>query len=83
MAAAADGHTIRYDTRCHYNVRSKANGVIYRTDPTTKTWKTEKLESKKTDMLRSVGEQSGESVESVLKKKRKAAVGRICRKVKF
>jgi len=30
-------------------------------------------------MLRSIGEQSGESVESVLKK-RKATVGRICRK---
>jgi len=28
--------------------------------------------SKKTDMLRSIGKQSGESVESVLKKKRKA-----------
>jgi len=35
---------------------------------------------KKTDMLRSIGKQSGESVESVRKKKRKAAVGRICRK---
>jgi len=31
-------------------------------------------------MLGSRGKQSGESVESVLKKKRKAAVGRICRK---
>jgi len=32
-------------------------------------------------MLRSIGKlQSVESVESVLKKKRKAAVGRICRK---
>ena len=31
-------------------------------------------------MLRSVGKQSGESVESVQKKKRKAAVERICRK---
>jgi len=31
-------------------------------------------------MLRSIGKQSGESVESVWKKKRKAAVGRICRK---
>ena len=33
-------------------------------------------------MLRSrpIGKQSRESVESVLKKKRKAAVGRICRK---
>jgi len=32
-------------------------------------------------MLRSIGKQSGESVESVLKKKRK--VGRICRKERF
>jgi len=39
--------------------------------------------SKKTDLLRSIGKQSGESVESVLKKKRKAAVGRICKKGRF
>ena len=31
-------------------------------------------------MLRSIGKQSAESVESVLKKKRKATVGRIRRK---
>jgi len=31
-------------------------------------------------MLRSIGKQSEESEESVLEKKRKAAVGRICRK---
>ena len=31
-------------------------------------------------MLRSIGKECGESVESVLNKKRKAAVGRICRK---
>jgi len=37
----------------------------------------------KTDMLSSIGEQSGESVEPVLKKKRKATVGRICRKGRF
>ena len=34
-------------------------------------------------MLRSISKQSGESVESVLKKKRKATVGRICRKGRF
>ena len=39
-----------------------------------------KSREKKTDMLRSIGKQSGEFVESVLKKKRKAAVERICRK---
>ena len=34
-------------------------------------------------MIRSIGKQSGESMESVLKKKRKAAVGKICRKGRF
>jgi len=34
-------------------------------------------------MLRSSSKQSGESVESVLKKKRKATMGRICRKGRF
>ena len=34
-------------------------------------------------MLRSIGKQSRESVKSVAKKKRKAAVGRICRKRRF
>ena len=39
-----------------------------------------KLKSKKNGKNRSIGKQSGESVESVLKKKRKATVGRICRR---
>jgi len=34
-------------------------------------------------MLRSIGEYSEESMWSVLKRKRKAAVGRICRKGRF
>ena len=34
-------------------------------------------------MLRSIGKQSGESVDSVLKKKRKATVGRICRERRY
>jgi len=34
-------------------------------------------------MLRSIGKQSGESVESVWKKKRKAVMGRICKKEGF
>ena len=34
-------------------------------------------------MLRSIGKQSGKSVESVLKKQRKATIGRISRKGKF
>jgi len=62
----------------------KLTRVSSRTEPTTKKWKTEKkLKSNKTDMLRSIGKQSGESVESVLEKKRKAAVGRICSKGRF
>jgi len=51
-------------------------------EPTTKKCKTEKLKSKKTDMLRSIGKQSGESVKSVLRQ-RKATVARICRKERF
>jgi len=35
------------------------------------------------DMLRSIDKRPGESVESVLEKKKKAAVGRICRKGRF
>jgi len=46
-------------------------------EPTTKKW--EELKSKK-DKLKSIGKQS---VESVLKKKSKAMVGRICRKGSF
>jgi len=42
-----------------------------------------KTKNKKTDMLRSIGEQSGESAELVGKKKRKAKVGRIRRKGRF
>jgi len=42
-----------------------------------------KSEKQKTGMLRSIGKQSGEPVESVLKNKRKAAVGRIYRKGRF
>jgi len=61
--------------------------LIYSTETTTKKWRTEKLKTKKlkkTDMLRSIGEQSGESVESLLKKKKKkATMGRICRKRRF
>ena len=58
---------LRYDTRCYFNVRSKADisqavSLIYRTEPTTKKCKNrKKLESKKTDMLRSSSKQSGKS----------------------
>jgi len=47
--------------------------LIYCTVTTAKKWKREKLKStKKTDMLRSISKQSGKSVESILKTKRKA-----------
>jgi len=44
---------IRYDTRCYFNVRSKADlsqlnqvSLIYRTEPTTKKWGKAELKSK-------------------------------------
>jgi len=44
--------------------------------------KQKKTEKKKRGMLRTIGKPAGESVESVLKKKkREATVGRICRKL--
>ena len=52
--------------------------LIYRTEPTTE--KVENGKIKKTDMIGSISKQSGDSVESVQKKKRKTTVGRICRK---
>ena len=44
---------------------------MYRMEPTTKKWKTEKLKSKKKRIRSevSIDEQSGESVESDMKKK--------------
>jgi len=63
-------------------VRSKADISPHGTKK-LKKWKKEKLKSKKTDMLRSIGKQFGESVESVLKKKRKVTLGRICGKGRF
>jgi len=58
--------TIRYDTRCYFNVRSKADisqhNLPHGTD-NKKSVKTEKkLKSKKTDMLRSNSKQSGKSI---------------------
>ena len=63
-------------------MRAKADESQLSLPPGTKLKKLRraKPKSKNTDMLRSIGKQSGESVESVLKKKRKATVGRICRK---
>jgi len=38
-------------------------------EPANKKWKTEKVKSKQTDMLRSIGKQPEKSVKSALKKK--------------
>jgi len=50
LAPFADTHDsmkIRYNTRCYFNVRSKADKshLIYRTEPATKKWKTKKTEN--------------------------------------
>ena len=74
----------QYDTRCYFNVRSKADisqlNLPHGTD-NQKSVKTEKkLKSKKTDMLRSNSKQSGKSIVKPEGEKGKAAEGRICRK---
>jgi len=56
--------------------------LIYRTEPKTKKGKQKTTKELKTDMLKSVGKRSRKSVEYVVKKERKATVGRICRKGK-
>ena len=57
-------------------MRSKADtSLLNLPHGTTKKWKRDKLKSKKTDMLRSIGKQSGESMKSVRKKERKAQSG--------
>ena len=51
--------SLRYDTRCYFNVRSKANTSqlnLYRTEPTTKKRNNRKV---KTDVLSSNSKQSG------------------------
>jgi len=54
-------------------------GLIYRTETTTKNCKTEKLKSK-CRYVRSNSKSLGNHVDHSEKRKRKAAVGRICRK---
>ena len=48
-----------------------------------KSGKQKKTNKSKTDMLRSIGKQSGKYVEPARKKKRKATVGKTCRKGRF
>ena len=73
---------IRYEKRCYSDMRSKAymSQINLQHGKKQLTRENRKTKELKTDMLRSIGKQSGESVESVLKKKRKATVERICRK---
>jgi len=60
---------LRYDTTRHEIRDAILTGaqkptrvsLICRTEPTAQKWKTEKLKSTKTDMLRSISKQSGES----------------------
>ena len=68
MWSVVQSHTIRYDTRSYFNVHSKTDISQLNLPHGTKLkkWKREKLKSKKTDILRSIGIQSGESMESVL-----------------
>jgi len=65
---------VRYDTRCYFNLRSKADLSQFNLPHGTnlKSEKRKNQKGKKTDMLTSNSKQSGESVESVLKKKRSA-----------
>ena len=46
-------HTMRYDTRCYFNVRSKAD--TSRAETTTKNCKTEKLKKEKQPNRKSLG----------------------------
>jgi len=73
---------VRYDTRCYLTCARKPTWVslIYRTEPTTKKCKTEKL---KTDMLRSNSKSLGNPHSQYWRRKGKAAVERICRKGRF
>jgi len=67
-----------------FNVLSKADvSQLNLPHDGTDNYKVENRKSKNQDMLRTISKQSRESVESVLKKRRKAAVGMICRKRRF
>ena len=87
--ASPAGLTPVYTSRgCYFNVRSKADmSQLNLPHGTNNKWKTEK--SKKKLKKRTGSEvsvyspDSGESVESVMKKRRKATVRRICRKGRF
>jgi len=78
--------TTRYDTRCYFNVRSKADmsqlNIPHGTNNTEK-WKTEKLKSKKTDMSEVSVNSPENPCSQSWRRKGRAAVGMICRKERF
>ena len=63
---AADGWPLRYDTRCYFNVRSKADisqlNLPHGNRQLKKCKNRKKLKSKKMDILRSSSKQSGKSI---------------------
>ena len=67
--------TIRYDTRCYFNVRSKADmsqlNLYTARNRQLKSVKTEKLKSKKTDMIRSKVNSLGNPYSETWMRKRK------------
>ena len=66
VAVAGSNDAIRYDTRCYFNVRSKADINQPDVGPTARNQQLKvgkKLKVKKTDKLSSIGKQSGESAE--------------------
>ena len=70
--------------RCYSKMCSKADMSQLNLPHRTNKWKTKKKQKrKKNDKLRSIGKRFGESMKSVLKKKTKATVGRICRTGSF
>jgi len=58
---AISARLLRYDTRCYFNVRSKADTrqLNLRTKTTTKSVKQKKIKKVKTDMLEVNSKQSG------------------------
>ena len=57
--------------------------LIYRREPTTKKWKTGKLKSKKTNMLRSIGKQFGKSIMVSPEEEKEGYGGEGLQKMKF
>ena len=78
-------HTIRYDTRCCFNVRSKANMVslIYRTEPTTIKCKIVKTKSSKQMCSEITVNSLGNPCSKSWRRKRKGCSGKDLQKGRF